>query len=118
MPKGDIKKDPYPLTPSDWITILQEKTSSNINLQLVTGTTIIAIIVAIPLIYNEFMGLNLVSIVLMFIVVIILLGMVYFVTKRLNSSNKLLEALYEKIIKGEITEPNEILKEYNKIKKK
>ena len=115
MPRRRDQMHRYPVTISDWIIILQEKTSSSLNLQLVFSSLIATVIIGLPLLYIEIMGSNLVTSLFIAIALIFLWIFISAINKKIRDENKPYGDLYTKIIKGQITDPKEILEEYNKI---
>ena len=106
-------KGKYPITVSDWLGILQDKNSINFNLLIFTGLVVITTIIAIPTIYSYYNLEN------RDLTILIGILFIYFIfvgaSKKLENKSIPYKKLYDKIIQGEITEPTEILKEYNLI---
>lgn len=106
------KKTPvkeYPVTISDWIVYLESNVSTNISLYVFLGAVLIALAVSS---YN-FDIYNIVSVgytgilVIFFLVVICRLK---YATDRIRKYQR----LSQKIMKGKITEPKQVLEEYEK----
>ena len=118
MQKDIEENEQYNVSISDWISILQDKTSTHTNLYLFLASTIIGMIIVIPQIVRDSMGSNLYA----SIMLVALLGLLYLVFRLIDRNSKQIkkpyEELYKKIIFGEITEPKKIRDEYKKINKK
>jgi len=109
------KKEPYCVSISDWIAILQYKTSASTTYIVFLTTTILAAIIAIPqLIKESTLGSSVVTVV---VIVFLYLIFIYYFNMNKKESKPYRE-LYNKIIKGHITDPRIVLEEYNKIESK
>ena len=106
-------KGKYPITVSDWLRILQDKCTITVNIHIFLATVIIATVIAIPTIYS--INKNQSSSITMVFVTLFLWILYVWARGKLHKYNEPYEKLYSKIIQGEITEPTEILKEYNLI---
>jgi len=113
MVEKKIKEEKkYPITVSDWIVHLNNKTSTNKNLLIFFGTMIIVIILGV---IGTYQSKNYPSYLTIFVVVLIY---VVFIIADRSLRKRVIEPynnLLERIIRGEITEPKEILEEYKKI---
>jgi len=108
--KKELKEKPYPITISDWIIHLNNKSLTNTNYLIFVGTVVIAVIIGI-IAKEQSSYIMLPTVVLIFVVFRIF---EYILRKKaIEPCNKLME----RIIRGELTEPKEILEEYKKIPK-
>jgi hypothetical protein len=115
MQKERNQNEPYSVSISDWITILQDKTSTYTNLFIFLASTVIGMIIVVPQIVRDSMGSGLLASVML----LLLLGLLYLVflltSRKSKQVNKPYKELYNKIILGEITDPKKIRDEYKKI---
>jgi hypothetical protein len=115
MQKDITENELYDVSISDWISILQDKTSTHINLFLFLASAIFGMIIVVPQMVRDSMGSNLYASGML----ILLLGLLYFVfrlaSRKSKQINKPYEELYKKIILGEITNSKKIRDEYKKI---
>lgn len=109
------KKDIYPLSISDWIMILQEKSSIDQTRIIFIISLLLAIVVATPVLATKYIESNLLSIITILVIFFLLILIVIYTIRRGLKNIKPYRTLYDKIINGELTEPQEILKEYKKI---
>ncbi|MBE3095086.1 MAG: hypothetical protein IMZ52_08650 [Actinobacteria bacterium] len=115
MQKGIEQNEPYNISISDWITILQDKKSTHTNLFIFLASTVIGSIVIVSQSLRDYSS--------SYVVTVFLLLMIFFLylLYRLASAwfqrkNKPIIELYNKIILGEISDPKKIRDEYKKIK--
>jgi len=116
MQKDTEQNESYNVSISDWITILQDKTSTHTNLFLFLASAIIGMIIVVPQLVRDSMGSNLYA----SIMLVALLGLLYLVFRLMSRKSKQIskpyEELYKKVILGEITDSKKIRDEYKKIK--
>lgn len=117
MPKEE-QKELYCVSISDWISILQGKTSDSLTLLIFTATIFFAIIVGLPPTITN----NQKSNELAWLITLMVLLLVYFtfkiVHKRLQKVNEPYELLLNDILYGEITDPVKIRDRYREIDEK
>lgn len=103
------------ITIPQWITILSDESSSAINYYLSSTAIFIVVFITLIELNNEIEQLTRIDILFAYLVLLFLFGFViYFLFKYyIKPYRKLLT----KIIYGEITNSEEILKKYKKIKK-
>jgi len=107
------KKEKYPVTVSDWIVFLESNASSNISLYVLLGTILIAL--AITVVNFDKLDLDfIIYTVFLVIVMVIIIARLKHGSDRI----KLYQRLSQKIVLGEITDPEDIKEEYKKFMKK
>jgi hypothetical protein len=109
------KNDKYPLSISDWITILQEKSSIDQTRIIFIISLLLAIVVATPVLATKYIESNFLSMLIILVIFSLFIIIVIYTIGRGLKNIKPYRILYDRIIKGELTEPKEILKEYKKI---
>jgi len=119
MQKDTDASEPYAVSISDWISILQDKIRYHFDLYIFIITAIIGMIIVAPQLERDAMGSN---IIYTGIVLIPLLGLLYWVYKLMDKKseeiNKPYKDLYNKIIYGEISDPVKIKDLYKEIEEK
>ena len=117
MGEEDKQNEHYDVSISDWITILQDKTSTSKDILIFMASTILATIVAVPQLIRDVMGSNMESWIMTLIIIIILyIVFVYYYNKSLKEHKPYKELLND-ILYGEITKM-EIRKKYKEIEER
>jgi len=105
----------YSVSISDWISILQNKTTTNTNLLIFFASTILGAIIIVPQLVRDSMGSNLYSYGMIALLLILLYVVYRLVSRKTDQENQPYMELYNKIILGEITDTKKIREEYKKI---
>jgi len=115
MKKEIDQNEPYNVSISDWITILQEKKSTNTNLFIFLASSVIGMIIIISQSLDDYSSSYVVT--GFILLMIFFLYLLYLsVSRWFQRKNKPIIELYNKIILGEICDLKKIREEYKKIK--
>jgi len=115
MQKENNQNEPYNVSISDWISFLQERASISLNTLIFMGSSFIGLIFALPLIVVEFNGKNIPSFMLILLLILSIYWIFRLAYKKLDEEVKPFNDLLIKIMQGKISQPREILIEYNKL---
>jgi len=118
MPKEEDKKEPNCVSISDWISILQGKTSESLTLLIFTATIFFAIIVGVPPSLTGTVtpiGLVWFSTALILIVIIFIFLLIHQILQRRNEPYK---DLLKDILYGKITDATKIREKYFEIEER
>lgn len=114
MQKDNEQNEPYNVSISDWISILQDKTSANTNLYIFLASAIIVMIIGMSPSLRDYVSSYLVSGILL--LTLFSLYVIYrLMSNKLKRENERFIKLYDRIILGEIIDPKKIRDEYKNI---
>jgi hypothetical protein len=115
MHKDITENEPYAVSISDWIAILQDKKSTHTNLFIFLASTVIGSIVIVSQYLRDYSN-SLVLTGFLLLMIFFLYLLYRLMSAWFQRKNKPIIELYNKIILGEITDPKKIRDEYKKIK--
>jgi len=118
MQKDISTNEPYAVTVSDWISILQDKKGTHFNLYIFLASAIIGMIIVIPQLVRDAMGSSLYASGMLILLLGFMLGLFRLINRKSKKINKPYEDLYKKVIYGEINDPKKIRDLYKEIEEK
>ena len=108
----------YPITIPDWLAFLNSNATSNMSLYVFLSGSLIAFSIAFTIsnigLNNDITPISLIPAGIPFSIFVIILVTLLYANHRIKHYQR----LSQKIIEGKITNPKQVLEEYNKFKKK